>query len=72
MSLARRKFIATVVICAAAALFGVFPGSCAEYYATGAITAVDLCSILNCESSNFFNLCSPVPLLADCPTVTGT
>jgi hypothetical protein len=42
---------------------------CAEYYVAGALGAVDLCKVFNCEGGTFFNFCTPVKLLVDCPTV---
>ena len=71
MTGARRKLLMLVAVCATATLFQGFPAGCGQYFATAGITSIDFCSIFNCESSTFFNLCSPVPLLADCPTLTG-
>jgi hypothetical protein len=45
---------------------------CAEYWATFGFTSLDLCSILNCTGSTFFNFCSPFPLLVDCPGAATT
>ncbi|MBN2448674.1 MAG: hypothetical protein JXO22_18250 [Phycisphaerae bacterium] len=69
MSIATRRRIVVALVCAAATMFGSF-GGCAEYYAQAGITSIDFCSIFNCDSSTFFNLCEPVPLLADCPNAT--
>jgi hypothetical protein len=50
-------------------LFQVGVNGCYEYYAVDALTSLDFCAVLNCSGGSFFNFCSPVPLLMDCPNL---
>jgi hypothetical protein len=40
-------------------------------YFTEALLAFDFCTVFNCESGSYFNLCEPFPLLMDCPSIRG-
>ncbi len=66
MSNRRRRLMALVAALGAGVTFQ-FQNGCKDYYALGAVTAVDFCSILNCTGGSFFNFCAPVQLLVDCP-----
>ncbi len=66
----RRKMWLLGALCAGAALFQLFPTSCAQFGLNQFATALDFCSVLNCSASTFFDFCSPIATLVDCPTVT--
>lgn len=40
---------------------------CVDYGFSSGVTALDVCSILNCTGGSFFDFCNPVPLFLDCP-----
>ncbi len=44
-------------------MFQAVGSGCLQYYTYAALEGINFCSVLNCDSSTFFNLCSPVPLL---------
>jgi hypothetical protein len=69
MSRTNKKFLAMVAVCSAGMLFqtGLVPTSCAQYYGQALLTSLDFCSIFNCTSGTFSNLCEPIPLFVDCP-----
>jgi hypothetical protein len=46
-----------------------YQSGCAQYYAYGAISTFDFCAVLNCEGGTYFDFCSPIPQLVDCPNV---
>lgn len=46
------------------------PSGCVDYGVTQAVTAFDICSVVNCSGGQFFDFCNPVPLFADCPNAT--
>ena len=71
MSRTRKKFLAIVAVCSAGVLFqtGLMPNSCAQYYGSAILTSLDFCSIFNCTSGSFSNLCEPIPLFMDCPNL---
>jgi hypothetical protein len=74
MSRTRKKFFAILAVCAAGTLFqvGLVPSSCVQYYGQAMLTSLDFCSIFNCTSGTYFNLCEPVALLEDCPNANTT
>jgi hypothetical protein len=41
---------------------------CARFYTASVLEGLNFCSILNCESSTYFELCGSTPFLVDCPT----
>lgn len=67
---AKRKFLALVL---GGALFQTYNsgGSCAKYYTDIALTSFDYCAVLNCSGGTYFNLCSPVRILIDCPVAAN-
>jgi len=71
MSKTRKKFLVALAVCGAATLFQTGSG-CAQYYLNMGLTSFDFCSVFNCTSGSYFNLCEPVPLLIDCPNVDTT
>ena len=70
----RKRFLALMLVCTAGVLLqtGLMPTSCAQYLGQAALTSFDFCSVFNCTSGTYFNLCEPIALLADCPTTTST
>ncbi|MDX2198064.1 MAG: hypothetical protein SF069_03730 [Phycisphaerae bacterium] len=44
---------------------------CAELYTSFALGAFDFCSLLNCQGTGFFNFCTPVAVLLDCPNLAA-
>ncbi len=70
----KRKWLAIMAVCAAGALFqvGLAPTGCAQFYGQWMATSLDFCSIFNCTSGSYFNLCEPVPMLLDCPNLGAT
>lgn len=70
MSLSRKiRWVTLLGVLTAGTVFQAFVGvnGCGQYWAAEALTAFDMCSVLNCSGGTFFNLCSPVRLLVDCP-----
>jgi hypothetical protein len=47
-------------------LFQLLPGSCAQALAIQTVTAFNFCSVLNCDTGQFFDFCRPVALFIDC------
>ncbi len=74
MSKRRRKYLAILAMCAAGSLFqvGVVPAGCSQFYGQTLASSLDFCSVFNCTSGTFFNLCEPVPLFMDCPNLFQT
>lgn len=75
MSIMRKKKLwALVIACGAGTVFQYYlPKGCIDYFVSGAVSAFDFCSVLNCSGSSFFNFCSTTPpLLVDCPPVATT
>ena len=72
MSKTKKKLLAVLAVCSAGTLFqtGLVPASCAQLYGEAILTSFDFCSVFNCTSGTFFNLCEPIPLLRDCPNLT--
>lgn len=62
----RRKWWAILAACSAATVFQVGTGGCAQYGAEFLFEAFNVCSVVNCEGSAFFNFCSPFVLFWDC------
>lgn len=73
MSRTKKKFLAVFAVCSAGTLFqaGLVPTSCAQFYGQALLTSLDFCSVFNCTSGAFFNLCEPFPLFMDCPNLTA-
>ena len=71
MSRTKKKFLAIFAVCGAGMLFqvGLFPTGCAQFFGQALLTSFDFCSVFNCTSGTFFNLCEPVPLFVDCPNL---
>ena len=67
MARLRNKLLVLTALCGLGTLFQIVPGSCTNYLVYYALSSVDFCSILNCSGASFFNFCSPVKLLVDCP-----
>lgn len=67
----RRLMIATLVV-GGGTVFQNIGGGCGNYFAALAVGAFDFCSVLNCTSGSFFNLCGANSILIDCPTTTTT
>ncbi len=47
-------------------LFQLLPGSCIQALAAQTVTAFNFCSVLNCDTGQFFDFCQPVALFIDC------
>ncbi len=69
--LRRRKWMVAGLALAAGTLFQFIPTGCNQYLAAEAVSAFNFCAVFNCTGGTYFNLCSPFPLLLDCP-VTQT
>ena len=65
----KKKLWVALFVCGAGTVGQFLPGGCTDYYAAGALTAIDFCSVFNCEGGTFIDLCGTNPLLADCPEV---
>ncbi|MBL8880427.1 MAG: hypothetical protein JNG88_15040 [Phycisphaerales bacterium] len=53
--------------CVGGTLFQALPTGCSQFFAYQAISSLDFCAVLNCGGGAFFNFCSPVQILLDCP-----
>lgn len=63
------KWVALVATLTGTLMAQLFPTGCAPYFATIGALSFDFCSVLNCNSSTYFDLCNPnFPVLIDCPT----
>lgn len=71
MSIWRKKRIWAAVLVSGGLVFQFLPSGCAEYYTYTGLTAFNFCSVFNCTGGTYFDMCSPVPLLADCPATTA-
>jgi len=70
MAKIRRKLAVFTAICTAGVVFqtgGFLPAGCAQFGYETALAVFDACAVLNCTSGTFFNFCSPVQVLVDCP-----
>lgn len=65
-----RRFLALLALTGGGTLFQVT--GCARFAFESAAAAFDTCAVVNCTSSTFFDFCSPVVLLVDCPNLTTT
>jgi hypothetical protein len=72
MTNTRKKVLVLFVVCTVGVVLqtGLVTSGCAEFYGEALLTSFDFCSVFNCTSGTFFNLCEPVALLADCPNIT--
>ena len=72
MSRTRRKVLALLVVCTAGVVLqtGLVTTGCGKYYGEALLQSFDFCSVFNCTSGSYFNLCEPVALLTDCPNLT--
>lgn len=62
----KRKLMLLLGALATGTVFQVQPAGCSQYTAQVAISAVNVCSIINCSGSSFFNFCNPQPIFVDC------
>lgn len=62
-----RRLRVALLVAAAGTLFQSAQSGCANYFQNAALSGIDLCAILNCSGSTFFNFCTPVQILSDCP-----
>lgn len=67
MRLSRTKWLWLTVACMGGTVFQGLPTGCSQFFTYQAISSLDFCSILNCSGGAFFNFCSPVRILLDCP-----
>lgn len=67
MSLFRKKKWWAALLVSGALVFQNLPSGCAEYYTNMGLTGFNFCSVFNCSGGTYFNFCSPVPMLIDCP-----
>lgn len=63
----RRKWLLVLAMCSTGLVCQYLGGGCKQFSAQIGLTVFDWCSVLNCDQGSFFNLCSPVQLLVDCP-----
>lgn len=66
MSAYKRKSWLILAVLGGGMLFQLLPGSCAQALATQALTAFNFCSVLNCDTGQFFDFCQPIALFVDC------
>ncbi len=67
----RVRVFVVLTMLSAGTLFQAGATGCAQMYFTEALSAFDFCTVFNCESGSYFNLCEPFPLLMDCPSIRG-
>jgi hypothetical protein len=67
MTHSRIKWFWLTAACLAGTAFQALPTGCSQFFAYQAISSLDLCAILNCGGGAFFNFCSPIRILIDCP-----
>lgn len=71
MSILRsRKLWAVIAACGCGSVFNV--AGCSDYWINAGVTAFDVCSVVNCTGSTFFNFCQGDGLFVDCPQTTAT
>ena len=71
MSFSKRiKWVALLAALSAGTAWQVGTNGCYQYYGTMAASAFDFCSVFNCTGGTYFNFCTPVRMLSDCPGVT--
>ena len=63
----KRRFWTLAVVLGAGSVFQIFPTSCANYWGQILVGGIDFCAFLNCTGSTYFDICTPVPYLVDCP-----
>ena len=68
----KRKLLAAILVFGAGVVFQALPSSCTNYLTQEALASFNFCAVLNCTGGTFFNFCTPVRLLVDCPTTTTT
>jgi hypothetical protein len=68
----RRKFWLAAAVLAVGTAFQTLPTGCAGYYTELGLSGFNFCSVFNCDGGTFFNLCQPVAVLVDCPTLATT
>lgn len=65
-----RKRVAALAILSTATVLQLptgLSGGCGQFGAQLLAGVFDACSVFNCTSGTFFNLCTPTRLLVDCP-----
>jgi hypothetical protein len=73
MSIKRnKKLLAAILVCGAGTVFQALPNGCVNYLTQQVLAGFNTCAVLNCAGGTFFNFCTPVRLLVDCPTTTTT
>ena len=64
-----KKLWAVIAACGCGTMFNV--AGCTNYWITAGVTGFDVCSVINCTGSTFFDFCQGEGLFIDCPN-TGT
>lgn len=72
MATCKRKSWLMLAVLGGGVLFQLLPGSCVEGMVAQALTSFNFCSVLNCDTGQFFDLCQPVALFIDCAAQTTT
>jgi hypothetical protein len=62
----RTKWIAIAATALAGSLYQTTSG-CADFALLSGVSAFNVCSVINCTGSSFFDFCQPTPLFVDCP-----
>ncbi|MBK9118963.1 MAG: hypothetical protein IPM18_05070 [Phycisphaerales bacterium] len=69
MSIFRNRRLLAALVCVSTGVVFQFTPACTQFAVPVGVQAFNFCSVLNCTGGSFFNLCSPVPILADCPNI---
>ena len=67
----RRRLVATTLVLASATSFQFLSG-CGNYFLEIGLASFDVCSVLNCTGSSFFDFCGSNSILIDCPDTNTT
>ncbi len=63
----KRRFWALAIVLGAGSVFQYIPTGCNKYWSQVVVGSIDFCAFLNCTGTTYFDICTPVPYLVDCP-----
>jgi hypothetical protein len=74
MTKTTRKLVTLTAALSAGTVFqtGLVPNSCGQALFQIGLNTFDFCAVFNCEAGTFFDFCSPVAILVDCPNIVDT
>lgn len=67
MSIFRKRRVLAALLGLSTGVVFQFTPACTDAFVPLGVHAFNFCSVLNCTGGSYFNLCTPVPLLVDCP-----